>query len=377
MHRDDLPWLLALTRNDTGTLRRLAQEGVTGDDLPHLIDRALAGQGPLTKAQLEERLAGRAKGQGVVHLVALAAFHGLAVLGPLKGGKPTYVHAADWLGAPISFEPDRDRALAELAVRYLRAHAPATPEDLSAWSGLPVGTARTAFRLAAPSAVDDASEPGGVRLAPAFDEYLMGWADRTPILDERHRREVFPGGGILRPVMLVDGVIRGTWSRKGETVTLSPFEESEAPERESLGNGESHGRERHGEIGPHGPVKRAENDLRVAEGLGKIDRRGRSEGPDDRRGKAELGGGDFRGEEDGQEERGEDVSSRRGKLGEIDPQGREQSDGGSRALGETGSRGGGSRGGGSRGGDSPGGDARGWAEEVADVRAFLSGSPRL
>ncbi|MEV2268242.1 winged helix DNA-binding domain-containing protein [Nonomuraea africana] len=229
VHRDDLPWLLALTRNDTGTLRRLAQEGVTGDDLPRLIGDALEGQGPLTKAQLEERLAGRAKGQGVVHLVALAAFHGLAVLGPLQGGKPTYVHTADWLGAPISFEVDHDRALAELAVRYLRSHAPATPEDLSAWSGLPLGTARAAFRLAAPSPPADASESGGVRLAPAFDEYLLGWADRTLILDERHRREVFPGGGILRPIMLVDGVIRGTWSRKGEAVTLAPFEDDDPP----------------------------------------------------------------------------------------------------------------------------------------------------
>lgn len=241
VHRDDLPWLLALTRNDAGTRRRLAQEGVTGDDLLALIDGALAGQGPLTKAQLEARLAGRAKGQGVVHLVGLAAFHGLAVLGPLDRGKPTYVHTADWLGAPVTFEPDRDRALAELALRYLRAHAPATPGDLAAWSGLPLGTARTAFDLIATSleaapggsrlrtAPESAlPDPGAdVRLAPAFDEYLLGWADRALILDERHRRAVFPGGGILRPVMLADGVIEGTWSRKGEEVTLAPFEPEE------------------------------------------------------------------------------------------------------------------------------------------------------
>ncbi|MFE3449546.1 winged helix DNA-binding domain-containing protein [Nonomuraea sp. NPDC059194] len=300
VHRDDLSWLLALTRDDTGTLRRLAQEGVTGDDLLPLIDRALAGQGPLTKAQLEARLGGRARGQGIVHLVALAAFHGLAVLGPLDRGKPTYVHTADWLGAPIAFEPDRDRALAELALRYLRAHAPAAPADLAAWSGLPLGAARSAFDLIAPSLeaaplggvrlrtrshpyhqpteepepppsdhqpkgeidrapaghqpwgiavgefdpVPAGRQPagsaasgfaggrggsggqavGGVRLAPAFDEYLLGWADRDLILDPRHRRAVFPGGGILRPVMLADGVIEGTWSRKGQEVTLAPFE---------------------------------------------------------------------------------------------------------------------------------------------------------
>ncbi|MEW1837061.1 crosslink repair DNA glycosylase YcaQ family protein, partial [Nonomuraea angiospora] len=148
-HADDLPWLHALTGRATTTLRRLHEEGVTGDDLLGLISGALEGQGPLTKAELEERLAGRATGQGVVHLVGLAAHHGLAVLGPLRAGKPTYVHAADWLGAPITPEPDRDRALKELGTRYRRAHHPAEPEDLAAWSGLPLGEARTAWRLSA------------------------------------------------------------------------------------------------------------------------------------------------------------------------------------------------------------------------------------
>jgi hypothetical protein len=147
VHADDLPWIHALTSRAPNTLRRLAEEGVTGDDLLPLIAGALEGQGPLTKSDLEERLAGRAHGQGIVHLVALAAHHGLAVLGPLRAGKPTYVHTADWLGAPIVPEPDRERALKELGTRYRRARHPATPEDLAAWSGLPLGEARTACSM--------------------------------------------------------------------------------------------------------------------------------------------------------------------------------------------------------------------------------------
>ncbi|MEV4106011.1 winged helix DNA-binding domain-containing protein [Nonomuraea sp. NPDC049695] len=224
VHADDLPWLHALTRRATNTLRRLREEGVTGDDLPALIGRALEGQGPLTKAELEERLAGRARGQGVVHLVALAAYHGLAVLGPLRRGKPTYVHAADWLGAPIAPEPDRDRALKELATRYRRAHQPAQPEDLAAWSGLPLGEARAAWSLSAAGPPPAEEEPV-VRLAPAFDEYLMGWRSRDPILAAEHARKVFPGGGVLRPVLLVGGVIRGVWGRKGAQVSVEPFDE--------------------------------------------------------------------------------------------------------------------------------------------------------
>lgn len=210
---EDLPWLVPLTVRRTGSLRRLAEEGVTAADPLALIEGALAGQGPLTKAELEERLSGQAKGQGVVHLIGLAASYGRAVLGPSRGTKPTYVYAADWLGAPIAFEQDRGRALAELGVRYRRAHADAGPEDLAAWSGVSLGDARTAWPAAAPARQD----PGNmdVRLAPAFEEYLLGWKSRDAILAPEHARKVFPGGGILRPIVLVDGVIAGTWSRKG------------------------------------------------------------------------------------------------------------------------------------------------------------------
>ncbi|WP_052423516.1 winged helix DNA-binding domain-containing protein [Nonomuraea candida] len=224
-HADDLPWIHAVAGRATNTLRRLAEEGVTGDDLLPLITGALAGQGPLTKADLEERLKGRATGQGVVHLVALAAHHGLAVLGPSRAGKPTYVHAADWLGAPVTPEPDRERALRELAVRYRRAHHPAGPEDLAAWSGLPLGEARAAWRLSADTPPPPPARRPVVRLAPAFDEYLMGWRDRTPVLAAEHTRKVFPGGGVLRPFVLVDGVIRGVWGRKGAQVEVRPFAE--------------------------------------------------------------------------------------------------------------------------------------------------------
>jgi hypothetical protein len=224
VHAGDLPWIHALTRSDTAALRRLAQEGVTGDDLLPLITRTLEGQGPLTKGDLEERLAGRARGQGIVHLVALAACHGLAVLGPPRAGKPTYVHAADWLGAPVVPEPDRERALKELAVRYRRAHHPAGPEDLAAWSGLPLGEARTAWRLST-GAPPPPAEGRVARLLPAFDEYLMGWRGRDQVLAAEHAKQVFPGGGVLRPVVLVDGMIRGVWGRKGTQVTVRPFDE--------------------------------------------------------------------------------------------------------------------------------------------------------
>jgi hypothetical protein len=49
-------------------------------------------------------------------------------------------------------------------------------------------------------------------LIPAFDELLLGWRDRTPTVPLAHAKAVHPGGGILRPIVLEDGVAIGTWT---------------------------------------------------------------------------------------------------------------------------------------------------------------------
>lgn len=234
---DDLGWLTPLMLQPMlpTAIRRLAQEAVAGtpEELLATVERAMAGQGPLTKHQLADRL-GRlgcpATGQGIVYLAYLAAIHGRAVLGPDRGNRPTYVHAAEWLGQAPVLERDRTRALAELVRRYLRAHAPAAPEDLAAWSGLPLRDTRAAWssvagelaevehrgrplwrlRRARPS---EARVP--VALVPAFDEYLLGWRDRALIVDAAHARKVQPGGGIIRAAVLVDGRVAGTWRING------------------------------------------------------------------------------------------------------------------------------------------------------------------
>lgn len=234
MAREDVGWLTALTLPPSRATvhRRLAQEGVTGtpEHLLGVVERALSGQGPLTKVELAARLAQLgcpATGQGIVFLAFLAAINGKAVLGPDRGSKPTYVHSGDWLG-PATAVPDRDGALAELVVRYLRAHAPAAPEDLAAWSGLALGESRAAFAAVEPKLrrlPDTPLLPGsplwtlksqprgqlGVALLPAFDEYLLGWKDRGFALAKAHARMVAPGGGIIRPVVIADGTVVGTW----------------------------------------------------------------------------------------------------------------------------------------------------------------------
>jgi winged helix DNA-binding protein len=242
---EDHGWLHSLTAPGREAVhrRRLAQEGVPWDDAERavgIVGRALADAGPLTRAQLAERLAAsgiRTAGQATPHLLGLAAQRGIAVLGPVApGGGQAFVLARDWL--PDAAPPERGVALAELARRYLAGHGPAAAEDLAHWSGLPLRDARAglgaiageledAGGLAALRGAPPSSARVPARLLPAFDPYLLGWRDRTFAVPAAHARRVHPGGGILRAVASVDAEAVGTWSlrRRGTAVAVEvePF----------------------------------------------------------------------------------------------------------------------------------------------------------
>ena len=73
-----------------------------------------------------------------------------------------------------------------------------------------------------------------LHLLPAFDALLLSHVDRALILPGQHSRRIHPGGGIIRPSLLLDGVVRGGWQlkrgRRQVTVIVTPFDEL-PPER--------------------------------------------------------------------------------------------------------------------------------------------------
>ncbi len=238
---EDYPWLHALTTPPllTGNRRRLAELGVSPADADRAVARIardLADDGPLTRAQLGERVAEtgvETAGQALVHLLVLASVRGLAIRGPMVGKQHAYVHVADWLG-PAPKAPDRVRSLAELARRYLLGHGPATDRDLAKWSGLPLRDARTGLKAIARSLErrDDGllalkARPKAARLPPprllgAFDPLLLGWTSRAEILGNHESTIVT--GGLFRPFMLAEGRAVGTWKLADNKVELEPLE---------------------------------------------------------------------------------------------------------------------------------------------------------
>jgi hypothetical protein len=250
--REDFGWLHALTAPLTAatTRRRLHEMGVADDEAERavrLIERAVAAEGPLTRAALTDRLRSAgidAEGQVVPHLLATAAARGTIVLGPVEGPAQAFALTRDWLGEPVP-PPGRDAALAELARRYLRGHAPATAADLARWSGLGLRDARAGLTAIGGELERDGehvrlrarrtpARTAGPRLLPAFDPYVLGWKDRGFAVDAAHERRVFPGGGMLRPAAIADGRVVGTWSRRGDAVAIDPFGELEPPVEAAL-----------------------------------------------------------------------------------------------------------------------------------------------
>ena len=244
--REDYWWLLALTAQAryAGNSRRLREEGVSDDDAERslaIVERALADEGPLPRAALAERIAAegiRTEGQAIAHLMLFATLRAVTMLGPIRHGAQYFVLARDWLGEPEP--PDRDAALAELARRYLTGHGPASAADLAAWIGLPLRDARAGLNAIADELVEigedmadlatnaPSPEPVPPRLLGAFDPYLLGWRDRSFAVPPEHARAVHPGGGIIRPVATIDGLVVGTWSRRDGLNVLEPLDDATA-----------------------------------------------------------------------------------------------------------------------------------------------------
>ncbi len=241
---EDLGWLHAtVTRPPVTSHRRLDRLGVPARDVeraPRIIAAALERDGPLTRAELGERLAAAGiatEGQRLPHLLALPAAAGTTILGPVTTGGQAFVLTRDWLGSAAPAQaPDRAAALGELARRYLAGHAPAAAADLAAWAGVGLRDARAGLaRIAAEleqdgelvwlaGAREPAPQPIPPRLLPAFDPYLLGWRDRSFAVMERHARAIHPGGGILRAAATAGGEVRGTWRLQGAAATVEPFD---------------------------------------------------------------------------------------------------------------------------------------------------------
>jgi hypothetical protein len=173
-------------------------------------------------------------GQRGIHLLGLLCQSASLVLGPLEGNQQKFVAFDDWIDT--SRDLGREEGLAELLLRYLRSHGPATVRDFAWWSNTTLTEARAALAAVRGELVElefDGTaywlSPGTAALLgdgvpgqrtvlalPGFDEFVLGYTDRSLVLPPEHAQKIVPGGnGVFKKAIVAGGEVVGTWGRQG------------------------------------------------------------------------------------------------------------------------------------------------------------------
>ncbi len=249
----DAAWLTDLLVGPSlrAAARVLQRDGVSAE----VIERAgrlwaerLDEAGAMTRADASATLAAGGldpSGQRTYYLLVRQHQLGLLRQGPIRrtatgptSFEPTFVRAGAGVASPPRM-PERPEALAALADSYVRSHGPVTERDFAGWCDQPLRVIREAVaatdgRVGFETIGDtaylvhaDAPPPGAddgpvVLLLPGFDEWLLGYKDRSAQLTREQERAVVPGGnGMFRGTLVADGAVGGTWRRSVARGTIT------------------------------------------------------------------------------------------------------------------------------------------------------------
>ena len=234
---EDIRWMLALSgpkilKSVASRYRELELDARTIARAHGVFEKALAGGGSMTRPELGRQLAAARiapDGQRLPHLLSSGELTGLLTSGPLKGRQVSYALLEERVAkAPVL---ERDEAIGALTRRYFTSHGPATLRDFAWWSGLTQVEAKRGMALAG-DALDRREEAGteywfdartsfsragaqAALLLPNFDEYTVGYADRSAIVHPARpfRPEIFAFSSILSNVVVIAGQVCGSWRR--------------------------------------------------------------------------------------------------------------------------------------------------------------------
>ncbi|SFD45015.1 winged helix DNA-binding domain-containing protein [Spirosoma endophyticum] len=221
--------------------------------------KALEGGKQLTRTQLNTELTKQgiiADGIRLSCLMMEAELDGIICSGARQGKQFTYALLDERV--PPAKALHRDDALAELTKRYFSSRGPATVNDFSTWSGLPISDAKKGLDLVKslflqevinnemyhfpPANVVNADVPL-TRLLPIYDEYIMGYKNRSAVL--KFRALASPASNfVFDQTIIVDGQIVGTWHRvvnaKNIDLELSLFKKLNELEQSALTDSINH-----------------------------------------------------------------------------------------------------------------------------------------
>jgi hypothetical protein len=231
--------------------------GLTPSDWPLLREtvREALADGPLTRDELGAAVTARPKfrhlgfafADGAGTLLKPLAWQGDMSFGPPRDGRTTFQRLDSnprWTGLP-----DLDVAGTRAVEAYFRAYGPATPDHVRYWLGEGLGAGRKRIqswiagigdRLAAVDIDgesahvlrDDLEEltatpaTTAVRLLPGYDQWVLGPGTADPRVVPPARRALVSRKA---NIVVVGGVVSGTWSLADRQVGIAWFAEAGPP----------------------------------------------------------------------------------------------------------------------------------------------------
>jgi hypothetical protein len=246
---EDIRWMLDLTapRVKIAMAHMDRQLGLDKSILKKsnaTLKKALQGHRQLTRSELAPVLkkAGvPVDGYHLGQLMGHAELDQVICSGRRKGKQFTYALLEE--RAPQAKSLEREGALVKLTKRYFRSHGPATLQDFVWWSGLTTIDARKGMEairseFEQQTIADQTywfsastlakSSSSSAYLLPNYDEYTVGYRDRSAIFDRSHIEKLSAfRESVLTQVMVIDGQVSGTWKRtlkkKEVIMEVAPF----------------------------------------------------------------------------------------------------------------------------------------------------------
>jgi hypothetical protein len=257
----DIRWLLALTAprvkaRSAYNHRELALDDAIFTRSNAALAVALRGGKQRTRTELASVLqeAGIATDDlRLGHLMFRAELDGVVCSGARRDKQFTYALLDE--RAPQARALAHDEALAELTLRYVTSHGPATVQDFVWWSGLTTTDARAGLAMIESQLTHDvvgdrtywftastpiAQDPSPTAyLLPNYDEYIVGYTDRRAILDAPPADRLDARGNVLfNHTIVIDGQVVGTWKRTltkdAAIINAAPFAPLDTAEAQAL-----------------------------------------------------------------------------------------------------------------------------------------------
>jgi hypothetical protein len=232
---ENIRWLLKLTAPGIKTRLKTRQKELNLNEsllkkCNSIIRDSLKGGNHLTREELAEIL-NKAKvhleNQSIYHVLVNSELDGITCSGRIKGGKQTFALFDERV--PETKELTKEESLGKIAGIFFSSRGPATIQDFIWWSGLSVTNSKNALEIAEPDLVSEKinsetywfsdhypnskNKKFSTCLLPAFDEFLICYKNRSASVPVDFREKTVSDNGIFRPIIVVNGQVRGLWNR--------------------------------------------------------------------------------------------------------------------------------------------------------------------